>query len=81
MQRESVQAVTFSTISRGEFLMTRPLEIKVGLSPAGVNQIEVFADTQQDRDEALRIILKVSPEIRALETAVAGSENLAAAQD
>lgn len=47
----------------------KELQIKVGLSPTGISQIEVYADTREDRDRALRTILKVSPEIAALEKA------------
>lgn len=45
-------------------------EIKVGVSSDGIEQIEVFADTRTDRDDALRTILKVSPQLAELESAL-----------
>jgi hypothetical protein len=50
----------------------REPQIRVGLSSNGVRQIEVYADTRESRDEALRAILRASSEIEALDSVLGG---------
>lgn len=40
--------------------------IRVGLTRDGLERIEIFADTRQDRDLAIRAVLNASTEIEEL---------------
>lgn len=45
-------------------------EIKFGLTRDGVERIEIFADTRQDRDRCIRAVLNASEEFERLQKAV-----------
>jgi len=44
--------------------------IRVGLTRDGLERIEIFADTRQDRDRCIRAVLNASDEIERLGRAV-----------
>jgi hypothetical protein len=50
---------------------SKPPEIQINVTKTGLKAIKVFADSASDRDSALKTILQVSPELRALEAALA----------
>lgn len=44
--------------------------IRVGLTKDGLERIEIFVDTRQDRDRAIRAVLNASEQIERLGRAV-----------
>jgi hypothetical protein len=44
--------------------------IRIGLTRSGTERVEIFADSRQDRDRAIRAILRVSEKLEELERAV-----------
>jgi hypothetical protein len=50
--------------------MTQEPAIRVGLTRDGLERIEIFADTRQDRDRAIRAVLSVSEELEELESGI-----------
>ena len=53
---------------------SKPPEIQINVTKAGLKDIKVFASSAADRDSALKTILQVSPELRALEDALVRGE-------
>lgn len=43
-------------------------------SESGLEQIRVYADTPRQREQALRLLVRVSPQLRALEQALREKE-------
>lgn len=52
--------------------MPRHPDIQINVNANGVTDIKVYADTPGEREEGLQTLLRVSPEIQALEEAVTG---------
>lgn len=48
----------------------QPSDIVFEVGESGVNQIRVYADTPSQREKALKLLVRVSPELRALERAL-----------
>ncbi|HEY4710099.1 MAG TPA: hypothetical protein VIH46_08015 [Candidatus Acidoferrales bacterium] len=45
-------------------------DLVIELTEAGLEQIRVYADSPRQREQALRLLVRVSPELRALERAL-----------
>jgi len=48
----------------------RKSDVVIEASESGLEQIRVFADTPRQREQALKLLVRVSPELRALERAL-----------
>jgi hypothetical protein len=49
-------------------------DVVVEVNESGVQQIRVYADSPRQREQALRLLVRVSPELRALERALRETE-------
>jgi len=45
-------------------------DVVLELSEAGVDQIRIYADLPEEREAGLRLLIRVGPELRALESAL-----------
>jgi len=45
-------------------------DVVLELSEAGVDQIRIYADVPEERESGLRLLIRVGPELRALESAL-----------
>ncbi len=49
---------------------TKLSDVVVEVSERGFEQVRVYADSSEQRDRALALLLRVSPQLRALERAL-----------
>jgi hypothetical protein len=45
-------------------------DVVIEASESGLHQIRVYADSPRQREQALRLLVRVSPQLRALERAL-----------